>query len=423
MKNKYETLTNIYENENININLEIQSVNKNLNINSNIYEHLNLDKNKYIDDKIIDTFYNYLLKKMKQDYILHLQWSNKILFKQYKLTKNLDKQFFFYYNIYRLLNIFNTDLNIFFENNSLKNHYNLNYRKYTYDYGININLNNPLINCNDILNSQVYKLYVPPIYIFLNNRNLLIYYQLLLNPKIIKEKDICLTPSFNRKYIENKIKKMVSKGTKLKHYKHYTMDTNDQFLIYINNEEYYYDNECQYLCELIINIQNDIREIKNRKDNYIKFIEKMKIRNNHDFPPRNNFNMSFLSEDYQIQYSKFSLNYNKQFLIDFFKQIIYDNNLEDNNINITFKYLYFNKFLKQNSFELPEEQFKYNLKQYLNNYIINIETLMANILRELNLFYPVTPKNLIEFKNRFLYYDSDCHQINESFNYFISDNL
>ena len=45
---------------------------------------------------------------------------------------------------------------------------------------------------------------------------------------------------------------------------------------------------------------------------------------------------------------------------------------------------------------------------------------MINLLQELNKFYPVTNKNLGEFKNTFLYYKCNSDQINRSFNYFLS---
>ena len=50
-------------------------------------------------------------------------------------------------------------------------------------YGLNINMNDPLINLNQVLDTCVNEFYIPPIYTLLNNRNLLIYYQLLLNQK------------------------------------------------------------------------------------------------------------------------------------------------------------------------------------------------------------------------------------------------
>ena len=79
----------------------------------------------------------------------------------------------------------------------------------------------------------------------------------------------------------------------------------------------------------------------------------MKIRNTHDYPYRNNFRLTVLPEKYQVRYDKFKSKYNKEFIVNFFKNVLFENNINSKNLNITFKYLYLKHFFNKNSFDLP----------------------------------------------------------------------
>ena len=91
---------------------------------------------------------------------------------------------------------------------------------------------------------------INPVYKFLSHRNLKIFYQLLLNPDIINE-DTFEINSSPRIEFEKKIEKLIQSGFKLKPSYEYETNNNTVFIIKNSDGDIDYENEAEYLAELI----------------------------------------------------------------------------------------------------------------------------------------------------------------------------
>ena len=336
--------------------------------------------------------------------------------------------FFFINNFYRLNNIFK-ELFIA-EGFSGRNEDNLFDRNATDLNGIfkelitqlkkKVDLNSYDLSLNKIMKSEIPFYIINPVYKFLSDRNLKIFYQLLINPDIINEATFKINSS-TRIELEKKIEKLIQDGYKLKSSFDYKTNGHVQFVITIDGEDFLYENEAQYVSELLYSLFTtkthiySFEKISLSKKGYYQFMNNVKrvnvARHNIDKKSISNEKLPIVSpiKDYKTKQDINNIFLGQLMTRKFIS--VYEKNFND--FHVEFRMFSLDKFFEDNKSK-EEYEFAKNMRKTIEGFVEKTENYMVNVLQLLDKNYSI--KNSEQFKSSFLFNLKNKKDINSCFN-------